>query len=140
MVIYAGTVYERCPVFSKIMPLFHGNTALFKTNQQQKVRVRNYRSYSNHFPPCLLRFSHLVSTDLQISVQSYVLPMVKQILGQIFRLLKRCIWDLCSGILLSVTWCAEHFEVSMQAWNIWQQTSSDRAEHNIPEEWRFWLL
>ena len=115
MVIYHGTVYERCPVCSKIMPLFHGNTALFKTNQQQKVTVRNHRNYSNHFPPCLLHFPHLISTDFQISVQNYVLPTVKPVLGQIFRLLKQCIWDLCSGVLLSVTWCVKHIEICMQA-------------------------
>jgi len=105
MVIYPGTVYERCPMFSKIIPLFHGNTALFKTNQQQKVTMRNYRNYSNNFPPCLLHFARLVSTDLQISVQSFVLHTLKQVVGQIFRLLKQCIWDICSGILFSGTWC-----------------------------------
>jgi len=41
-------------------------------------------------------------------------------------------------VLLRLVLVAKHFEVSMQAWNVWQQTSSDRR--NIPEEWRIWLL
>ena len=117
MVIYPGTVYERWHVFGKIIPLLYGNTALFKTNHQQKVTMRNYRNYSNNFPPCLVHFLHLISTDLQISVQSHVLPTVKQVLGQIFRLLKRCIWDLFfwNIVLCHLVLVGEHFEVSTQA-------------------------